>query len=251
MRALVLAAGVGSRLRPYTDRCPKPMLNVGGDPILSYNLVMLADAGIRDVVVNLHYLPEVVREHVGDGSAWGLHVTYSEEPTLRGTAGALVPFAESFRSGTFVIVFGDNLLDIDLVAMSAAHQSHRAVATLAVYSRDDVTQSGVAELGENDRVDRFVEKPRPGETTSHWVNAGVVIAEPALLDYVPSDGASDLGRDVLPAVQARGGLYAYRMSGGLWWFDRAEDYRAALADPELAAFTANRHRGRGAQSSAG
>jgi NDP-sugar pyrophosphorylase family protein len=117
MKALVLAAGVGSRLSPYTDRCPKPMLDVGGQPIIAYNLAMLGRSVFRDVVINLHYLPDVVRAYVGNGERWGLRVTYSEEPVLLGTAGALVPLEDRFASDTFALVFGDNVNDVDLDAM--------------------------------------------------------------------------------------------------------------------------------------
>jgi NDP-sugar pyrophosphorylase family protein len=237
MRALVLAAGVGTRLRRYTDDRPKPMLEILGEPILGYNLAMLAAAGFDEVVINLHYLPGVVRAYAGDGSRWGLRVSYSEEPELRGTAGALMPVAERFARETFAIVFGDNVAEIDVSDMLAQHRAHGALATIAVWSREDVENSGVAELDADDRVVRFVEKPKSGETASHWVNAGIVIAEPALIDAVPRDRPSDLGRDVFPALL--GGtrsVYGYRMSGGLWWFDRIEDYETALTDPKLEAF---------------
>jgi NDP-sugar pyrophosphorylase family protein len=238
MRALVLAAGVGSRLKPYTDTIPKPMVPIGGRPILSYNLAILAAAGFDDVVINLHAFPEVVREYVGDGSHWGIHVTYSEEPQLLGTAGALVPVIDLFRQGTFAIVFGDNLTELNLAEMLAFHRATGGVATIAVWERDDVSQSGVAELSDDARVLQFIEKPQPGKTDSHWVNAGVIIAEPALLTLVPRDHPSDLGRDVLPAMIAHGmEVAAYRCYGGHWWFDRADDYRAALDDRELRRFT--------------
>ncbi|HEX3549029.1 MAG TPA: nucleotidyltransferase family protein [Candidatus Elarobacter sp.] len=242
MHALLLAAGVGSRLRPYTDETPKPMLPVGGRPILGYNLALLAAAGFDDVAINLHYLPTVVRTYAGDGAAWNVRVRYSEEPELLGTAGALVPLADDFARGTFAVVYGDNLNDLDLGAMLRLHRARGAVATVALYARDDVTSSGVAELSDDDRIRRFVEKPRPGESASHWVNAGVVIAEPALLELVPRARPSDLGRDVLPVLAARGTLFGYRMSGGHWWFDRTADYERALDDETLAAFVASRAR---------
>jgi NDP-sugar pyrophosphorylase family protein len=241
MRALILAAGVGSRLRPLTDEKPKPMLEVDGVPILAYNLAMLATSGFRDVVLNVHHLPNAIRRYVGDGSRWGLNVSYSVEPVLLGTAGALVPVMDRFTDGTFAIVFGDNLMDLDLPDLVRRHEERRAVATIALWHRDDVSRSGVAEIDENDRVHRFSEKPEPAETTSHWVNAGLVVAEPELLKFVPRRGHSDLGGDVLPAlVRETERVFGYRMNGGLWWFDRNEDYYAALTDPELQRFVASR-----------
>jgi NDP-sugar pyrophosphorylase family protein len=242
MRAIVLAAGVGSRLRPYTDDRPKPMLEVYGQPIIAYNLAMLAAAGFNEVVVNVHHLPAVVRDYVGDGSDWGLRVRYSEERELLGTAGALIPVLDLLRAGTFAIVFGDNLNELDLADLVRVHRSRGSLATVALWERTDVTQSGVAELDGDDRVTRFIEKPRPGETSSHWINAGVIVAEPALLDFVPRDRPSDLGREILPALVDRGDLFGFRMKGGHWWFDRAEDYELAQSDARLASF-AGRARG--------
>jgi NDP-sugar pyrophosphorylase family protein len=237
MRAIVLAAGVGSRLGPYTDDRPKPMLEVHGRPIIAYNLAMLAAAGFDEVVVNLHQHAAVVRGYVGDGSAWGLRVRYSEERELLGTAGAMVPVAEILGSGTFAIVFGDNVYELDVADLVRAHRAHGELATVALWEREDVTPSGVAELGDDDRIRRFIEKPRLGETDSHWISAGVIIAEPALLDLVPRDRPSDLGREILPELADRGrDLFGYRMTGGLWWFDRAEDYERAQSDTRLASF---------------
>lgn len=246
MHALVLAAGVGSRLRPYTNDRPKPMLEIGGQPILAYNIAMLAAAGFDDVAVNLHYLPDVVRAYVGDGRRWGVRVRYSEERELRGTAGALVPVAETFAQGTFAVVFGDNIAQLDLAEMLGQHRERGAAATIAVWERDDVSQSGVAEVDPSGQIERFVEKPRQGETTSHWVNAGTVIAEPEILTAIPRDRPSDFGRDIFPTLLARGdALFAYRETAGLWWFDRVEDYEHALSDPRLAAFST---RSRGART---
>jgi mannose-1-phosphate guanylyltransferase len=241
VRALVLAAGIGSRLHRYTDDRPKPMLEVGGEPILGYNLAMLAAAGFDEIVVNLHYLAGVVRAYVGDGSRWGVRVTYSEEPELRGTAGALIPFAERFAADAFAIVYGDNLNELDLPEMVRRHRERRALATIAVWQREHVAQSGVAEFGADDRIVRFIEKPAPGETASHWVSTGVVVADPLMLDAIPRGAPSDLGRDVFPRLlgDARG-VYAYRMTGGHWWFDRVEEYETARTDAKLVAFLRRR-----------
>lgn len=225
MHALVLAAGVGSRLRPYTDGRPKPMLEVGGRPIIAYNLGMLAAGGFRDVAINLHYLPEVIRAYVGSGERWGLRVTYSEEPELLGTGGALIPFRSSFASGTFAIVFGDNLNELDVSDMLSRHRASGALVTIAVSQRDDTSQSGVVEMDGEGRVTRFIEKPQPGATRSGWINAGVVLAEPRLLGMLPSRPPFDLGRDVLAKLAVSGEtVYAYPMTGTHLWFDRTEDY---------------------------
>jgi NDP-sugar pyrophosphorylase family protein len=214
------------------------MLDINGWPILAYNLQLLADAGFDRITLNLHYLPEVVRSFVGTGSRWGVDVRYSDEPELLGTSGALVPLASEFCEQTFAVVFGDNIGQIDLRAMLATHRRSEATVTVALWQRPEVTQSGVAELEADGRIIRFLEKPAPGETSSTWVNAGYLIVEPTLLDDIPRDRASDFGRDILPAAIARGErVQGYRMTGNLWWFDRVEEYMAALTDPELRKFT--------------
>jgi NDP-sugar pyrophosphorylase family protein len=236
MQALVLAAGVGSRLRPYTDDRPKPMLEVGGHPIIAYNLAMLAAAGFNDVVINLHAFPGAIRRYVGSGARWGLRVTYSEEHELLGTAGALWPVHQRFRAGTFAIVFGDNINELDLAPMVKFHEAKNAAATVALYEREDVAQSGVADLLPDGRIARFIEKPTPGETASHWVNAGVVLGSPRFFAAIPPQGPSDIGRDVLPGLIARGEpVYGFQMSGSHWWFDRVEDYERERSHPQLAA----------------
>lgn len=221
---MVLAAGVGSRLRPVTDKLPKPMVPIGGAPLLEHTVTSLARQGVHEIVLNLHYLPEVITDHFGDGSAWGVAIRYSYEPRLLGTAGALVPWRSLFDS-TFLLVYGDNLLTIDVAALVAWHRRHEALATVALFERDDTSQSGVAELAEDGRIVRFVEKPRPGETTSRWVNAGMLVLEPAAIDLLP-EGVSDFGRDLLPQwIDDGRRVVGYRMAPPecLQWIDTLDD----------------------------
>jgi mannose-1-phosphate guanylyltransferase len=234
MHALVLAAGVGAGSGLTQTTCPKPMLDVGGEPILGYNFAMLARSAFRDVVVNLHYLPAIVRDYGGDGSRWGLTLTYSQEDQLLGTGGALAPFRDRFARGTFAVVYGDNVNDLDLKEMLRFHEWRTAAVTIAVTERDEVSHSGVCELAPDDRVIGFTEKPTPGTARSHWVNAGVLIAQPSLLDAIGVEVPADIGRNVLPAMLERGApIYAYRMRGRHWWFDRASDYERAQHDVDL------------------
>jgi NDP-sugar pyrophosphorylase family protein len=133
------------------------------------------------------------------------------------------------------MVYGDNLTTIDLPRFIGAHRPER-LGTIALFYREDVSQSGVVELDEHGAVRSFVEKPKPGQTQSHWVNAGLVMAEPAILDFVPPSGASDFGRDIFPAIlQAGRSLGGYEMSPdeGLWWIDTLDDHRRTNADEKL------------------
>ena len=234
MHALVLAAGTGERLRPLTADRPKPMIEIGGKPVLQYNLELLARAGITDVVVNLHYRPDAVRDYFGDGSAFGLNLTYEYEPELLGTAGAVRNVALKWRGGdAFVVAYGDNLSTIDLRALVAAHRDKNSDLTVALYRRDDPGSSGIAALDDDDRIVRFLEKPGKEEIFSRWVNAGYLVASPSVIEAIPQRAPSDLGRDVLPALLGRGAaLYGYRMTESLWWIDSLEDYHRTKAEFE-------------------
>jgi NDP-sugar pyrophosphorylase family protein len=202
------------------------MVPLGGRPILEYTVRWLRKHGVRDLVVNLHHCADTIRDHFGDGSAFGVGITYSYEPQLLGTAGAIRACANLFKEGPFLIIYGDNLTTCDLGRLVAFHRDRGALASIALFWRDDVTQSGMVDLDSDDRIRCFVEKPSASEVSSHWVNAGIIVAEPGLLTYVPEKGFSDLGRDVLPAALATGEtLSGYRMSEGLWWVDSLEDYR--------------------------
>ena len=230
MRALILAAGEGSRLRPFTDRVAKPMLEVGGLPILEHNVRLAAQHGITDLVINLHHRPEAIVDHFGDGSKFGVAIRYSHEPVLLGTAGALNPFRAFFAEATFAVLYGDNLTTCDLSAVIARHRATQAVATIALFHREDPAASGIVALDDAGFVTRFLEKPQPEEIFSRWVNAGILVLEPAALDAVALHGPSDFGRDVLPELLARGQRVAgYTMSEELWWIDSPADYQRTLA----------------------
>ena len=226
MKAMLLAAGEGTRLRPLTLALPKPMVPVGGRPLLAYTLDLLRRHHVREVAINLHHCPDAVREYFSDGSAWGVRITYSFEPELLGTAGA-VKKLEPFWDGPFFILYGDNLTDCDLTRLAEFHQARGGLVTLGLYWRQDVEQSGVAALDEKDRITGFVEKPAAGQAPGHWVFAGLMVAEPRLLEWIPPDRPCDFGREVLPELLARGeSVWGYRMTERLWWTDTLADYEA-------------------------
>jgi len=212
------------------------MIEIGGRPLLEYNVRSLADAGVSNIFINTHYHPEVIEEYFGDGARFGVRITYSYEAILLGTAGALLPIAREFDD-RFIILYGDNLTDCDLSAVVARHERAAAMATIALFHREDVLGSGIVEIDADDNVVRFLEKPRPNEVFSHWVNAGIMIAEPAIVAAIPAGRPSDFGRDVLPALLSSGArLAGYRMEHNLWWFDSVADYERARVDPALLSF---------------
>src|SRR5215203_6154895 len=165
MRAMILAAGLGTRLRPLTYVMPKPVAPVLNRPIVAWIADLIAGHGFKQVVTNVSYLPDQIKEVLGDGSGYGLEVSYSEEPEPLGTAGG-VGKVRDFLSETdsFLIISGDALTDIDLSAMRAAHEANverGAIATLSTKRVDDTTQFGVAITDEEGRIHGFQEKPEP------------------------------------------------------------------------------------------
>lgn len=225
MRALLLAAGEGTRLRPLTDTVPKAMVPVAGIPVLERNVRWLAAAGVTDLAINLHHLPEAVQKHFGDGSRLDVRIRWSYEPELLGTAGALAPLRTWLSDESFLVVYADNIITCSIAAMEAVHARLGAIATVALWEREDPSASGVAEL-DGERIVRFVEKPPPGTTESHWVSAGVIICEPAILGLVGEAAPLDFGHDVLPRVLREGGvLGGHRMGEGeaLEWIDTMQD----------------------------
>ncbi len=230
-RALILSAGRGERLRPLTDDRPKTMVLVGGRPVLEYHIVLLRELGIRDIAINLHHRPEVVRNHFGDGSAWEVRLTYSVEEELLGTAGAVKRFEPYFADEPFLVIYGDNLFDYDLRPLLNFHARSDAIATLGVFRGPNPRAGGIVGLDPSGRVWGFLEKPRQDEIFSDLVSAGIYVMEPGIFDFIPESGASDFGRDVLPRiVQSELPVYGLEMEGYLTGLDTPEMYERAQAE---------------------
>ena len=224
MKALLLAAGRGERLRPFTDACPKPMIEIGGKPILQHNVELLVSVGISEIVINLHYYPDAIVEFLGNGDRLGASIQYVREERLLGTAGAARNVATRLGSGDFLVVYGDNFSTIDLRKLIALHKDRAADLTMALYCRPDTRESGVVDADETGRIKRFVEKPRDDEAFSNWVNAGYYVVAPSVMEMIPRTGPSDFARDVFPAMlYHKQRLYGYRMTEKLWWVDTIED----------------------------
>ncbi|MGH2922794.1 MAG: sugar phosphate nucleotidyltransferase [Solirubrobacterales bacterium] len=216
MRAMLLAAGLGTRLRPLTYLMPKPMAPVLDAPVMEHGLRLLAGAGFEQVITNTSYMPERIREHFGDGSRLGIELAYSEEPEPLGTAGG-VGKVRDFLAATdsFVVLSGDALTDLDLGAMRDAHLAHDGIATLATKRVEDSSQFGVAITGEDGRIQGFQEKPDPAEALSNLANCGIYMFRAEIFDHFPGpgrrspagdpdqpEGFVDWAQDVFPALLA-------------------------------------------------
>jgi len=205
MKGLLLAAGQGTRLRPLTDDRPKPMVDIAGEPAIAHELRWLRQQGICDLAINLHYRPEVLEQFVGDGSRFGVRVTYSLETEILGTAGALRPLLPFFRGEwAFIVLYGDVLTDLDLASVLEAHATSGADATIVLTPADDPTRAGIVAFDETHRITRMVEKPAPSEVFSTWANAGVYVCGPAVLEYVAAGKAQDFAGELFPAMLRAG-----------------------------------------------
>ncbi len=226
MKAIIMAGGEGTRLRPLTCDCPKPMLRLMNRPVLSYALALLRAHGVTECAVTLGYLPDAVRDAFGAGDALGLNLRYFVEQSPLGTAGG-VKQAEDFLDETFAVLSGDGLTDLDLTAALAFHRARRALATLVLKRVDNPLEYGVVSVGADGRVRRFQEKPDWSDVTADTVNTGIYILEPEVLGHIPEGRACDFGRELFPAL-VRAGLpvYGYVMEG--YWCD-VGDVRAYLA----------------------
>jgi len=208
---MVLAAGLGTRLRPITYGMPKPMVPVVNRPVMEHILRLLARHGFHEVIANLHWFPETIESRFGDGSEFGVELSYSREERLLGTSGG-VRNAAGFLGDSFLVISGDALTDIDLAAMREFHESHDGVATLATKRVDDTSQFGVAITGADGRIQGFQEKPDPAEALSDLANCGIYMFRSEIFDFFPAPGASkaagegdpegfaDWAMDVFPAL---------------------------------------------------
>ena len=195
---------------------------------MEHNIESLRKFGIKEVVINLFYLPQVIMNYFGDGSNWGMKISYSLEKEILGTAGGVKKVASYFDDSPFIVWYGDNISTCNLHQLLAVHYAKDSLATIALYRRNNVTQSGIVGLNRDDRVTRFLEKPAPEQIFSHWVNAGIFILEPEVLDYIPMNRPSDFSRDIFPKMLcANRPFYGYRMAEneGLWWIDTVADLK--------------------------
>jgi NDP-sugar pyrophosphorylase family protein len=222
MKAIVLAGGKGTRLAPYTTVFPKPLMPIGERPILDIVLRQLAAAGFGQVTLAVGHLAELIMAYCGDGSRFGVELSYSREEQPLGTAGpiAIVPTAPE----SFLVMNGDLLTTIDLKAMLAFHRTRGHIATVATFPREVTIDLGVIEADENDRVVNYREKPR----FHYSVSTGIYMFEPAIVEHIPRGQRFDLPDLVLSLIQQ--GLSVGRFQATGYWLDigRHEDYAEAV-----------------------
>lgn len=230
MKAVLMAGGEGSRLRPLTIMRPKPMVQIVNKPVMEHVLDLLKRHGITEVVVTLQYLASVIQDYFGDGSSLGMKIHYSIEETPLGTAGS-VKQAEHLLDEPFIVISGDALTDFDLDEIISFHKSREAKATLTLYQVPNPLEYGVVIIDEEGRIRQFLEKPSWGEVISDTVNTGIYVLDPSIFDYIPAGKPVDFSQDVFPQLLKNGDrLYGFVQDG--YWCDvgNIQEYMRANAD---------------------
>lgn len=197
MRAMVLAAGLGTRLRPLTYEIPKPMVPVLDRPVMAHILELLERHGFEEVIANLHYFPDTIRDYFGE------RISYRYEQELLGTAGGVRACAEFFGGEPFLVISGDALTDIDLTALIERHRSAGGIATLAVKKVPDTREYGVVVHDQAGRITGFQEKPEPRDARSDLGNCGIYVFSPEIFEHFPERPFADWAQDVFPALLER------------------------------------------------
>lgn len=230
MKAMVLAAGVGSRLEPLTARVPKPLVPIANVPVMEHIVRLLARHGYTDIIANLHYLPDMLRDHFGDGSKFGVKLTFRFEEELTGDAGG-VRACRDFFDDTFIVLMGDLLTDADLTSIVAAHKKKGALATIGVKQMEEVEHFGVVVRDENGFITGFQEKPNRQEALSNMVSAGIYVLEPEVFNHMPASGIYGFGRQLFPSL-VEGGQRVLGEEIKTYWSDvgTIEQYRQSNFD---------------------
>lgn len=230
MKAVIMAGGEGTRLRPLTSRQPKPMIPIVNRPMMEHIVLLLKEHGFDDIVVTVAFMANAIRAYFGDGSEMGVKLSYATEETPLGTAGSVLNAADQLNE-PFLVISGDVLTDIDLSAVWSFHQERGAMATIALAAMEDPLEFGIVITAEDGSIERFLEKPNWGQVFSDTVNTGIYVLEPEIFDHIPGGRSVDFSGEVFPALLAAGKpLYGFVAQG--YWGDvgTVEGYGRAHLD---------------------
>ena len=217
MKAVVMAGGEGTRLRPLTSNQPKPMVPIVNKPCMEHIIDLLKQHGLNDIVVTVAFLPQSVRGYFGDGSSMGVSIEYSVEESPLGTAGSVRNAAEHLDE-TFIVISGDALTDFDLTELIDFHKKKGSMITIALKSVENPLEFGVVIVDEDNHIKQFLEKPSWGQVFSDYVNTGIYVLEPEIFEYIPENTKYDFSQELFPKMLKRGKpMYGYPCEG--YWQD--------------------------------
>src|SRR6476620_4520885 len=231
MKAVVMAGGEGTRLRPMTSSMPKPLLPVANRPIMEHVLRLLRKHGLNDTVVTVQFLASLVKNYFGDGEELGMHLTYANEEIPLGTAGSVKNAEDARKDDSFLVISGDALTDFDLSDLIAFHREKGALVTVCLTRVPNPLEFGITITDDEGKVERFLEKPTWGQVFSDTVNTGIYVMEPEVFAYVAAGESVDWSSDVFPTLLDLGlPVYGYIAEG--YWEDvgTQESYMRAQAD---------------------
>jgi mannose-1-phosphate guanylyltransferase / phosphomannomutase len=234
-KAMILAAGEGTRMRPLTLETSKVLLPIGVAPLICYTFTWLANFGIREVAINLFHHGGKIREFLGDGSKFGMKIHYSNEKTLLGSAGGVKKVDRLFTD-TFVVVYGDVLTDFNLSAMIEFHRRNKAMLTVAATRVPNPWEKGIIQMENDGRITSFVEKPAPGKEPGNLANGGIYVLEREVLDFIPARCFCDFAFDIFPRLLAEDcRVYAYVLEDENYLLDigTLDKYQKANEDVKL------------------
>lgn len=217
MKAVLMAGGEGTRLRPLTCDIPKPMARLCGRPIMEYIIELLSEHNVRSTVVTLRYLPHIIKNHFSSGSFAGVDLEFIEENTPLGTAGSVKNAAKGFEDD-FIVISGDALCDFSLTEAMKFHKKNNATATIVVTHIDDPREYGLVRTDGSSRISGFVEKPCFAQAVTDLANTGIYILSPEVLKLIPDNEKHDFAKDVFPAMLEQNiPIYTYEADG--YWCD--------------------------------
>ncbi|MEW6607760.1 MAG: nucleotidyltransferase family protein [bacterium] len=229
MKAIILAAGKSTRLKPVVHSVPKPMVQINGKPILEHIILLLKHYGLVEIYINLHHLPHIIKDYFGDGHHLEVNIVYNFEPEILGTAGGVKGFERYIGSSDFMVIYGDNYFDYDLNKIINYHYKKKGLGTIVFYEKEDVRLSGVAVLNKKKRIIRFIEKPKPTEVCSHLVNTGIYVFNHEIFDYIPPNSFLDFGKNIFPElIKKNKPIYGIVMEGRLIAVDTPYLYQSAI-----------------------
>lgn len=233
MKAMILAAGLGTRLQPLTNATPKPLLPVAGTPLIVWNLLLLRRHGVTEVIINLHHLGGMIQDALGDGTKFGMRLAYSHEPVILGTGGGLKKAEPFFGGDPFLVLNGDTLLELDLGALAQFHRQGGALATMVVRDDPEADRWGAVEMDARQRVVRITGQGRTdtGPTVKRMF-AGVHLMHPHVLREVPADRESSIIDAYVREIERGAMILGFEMAG--YWSDvgMPERYAQAQRDAE-------------------
>ena len=216
MKVCIMCGGEGTRLRPLTFGRPKPCIPIVNKPSIQHLVSHLANLGFTDVVITLGYMSEAIEEALGDGSLFGVNVTYVHEKTKLGTAGSVKNAQKYLEEQPFLVVGGDHVVDLNLLEFYREHLTNDSITTIGLISIDDPTEYGIAEIDANYQIKRFKEKPSPGEIFSNLASTGMYVCDPEIFDHIPAGEKFDFARNLFPKLMGEGHVLKAWLARGNW-----------------------------------